>query len=686
MSPSSPPGIDPDHPQVSRGGHQSVEARGTDTVAAQTPANMMSVEMASVIEFAVARQNDVLIITDADGGTDRIVYANPAIFRHSGYSPEEVIGNTPRMFQGPDTSRATLDRIRSAVDARQPIREELLNYCKNGAQYWTEIDITPVIGGDGIATHMVSVQRDITQQKSIREEMQRKDQRFVRAIEASANAIWEWTIATGDVEYRDEMPGLSWHGQHYGTLKGKGLRVMLDLVHPEDRDRIRQSLLVKIAGEDLLYIEEYRFRRPDDTYAHVSDRQFVLRHPDGKAETVIGSLLDISDKRENENRRHQSQRLELLGEMTGGIAHNFNNLLTVILGSIDRLREGNLDVEAVLDTIGMIDDAAQRGATLTEHLMSFSQVKAMTLRSVDVAQLIAQSSPVWRNLLSPEIRLEVLGNPDLWPASTDKVHLEAVMLNLVINARDAMPQGGDLKVEMANIEADSELLRADESKGLARYVMISFTDTGIGMPPEHVKLAFDPFFTTKPAGTGLGLSSAYGFLKQSGGFIRLQSSPGTGTTVRIFLLVAEDEPEPELGANSRTIPKDGGHSILVVDDDPLVREYVQALLTSLSYRVNTAANGEDALRLLATGIDVDLLFTDILMDDGMNGWELANCAQALFPEMPVLFTSAYPEADNMPSKDLIGTIHMLRKPYRSRELAMAILASLPAAEAPEIAG
>ena len=648
-------------------------------------AGQAETDMRALIEIAVARQNDVLTITAVEGKTDRIIYANPAIAKHSGYSVEEVVGNTPRMFQGPDTSRATLDLIRSAVDARQPIRAELLNYGKNGASYWTEIDITPIFDDSGQATHMVSVQRDVTARKNNRDAVQRSDKRFRLALKASANAIWEWNVATGEVEYRDEMPGLSWRGRNHGNTRGDGLRVLLDLVHPDDRDRIQQTLLVKIAGNDQLHIAEYRLRRPDGSYADVSDRQFILRNPDGTAERLIGSILDVSEKRELENRQRQSQRLELLGEMTGGIAHNFNNLLTVILGNVDRLRHDHPSGTPNPETIRLIDDAAQRGAKLTQDLMSFSHGKALTLVSVDAGRLVDQASPVWRNLLMPSIHLSIRNGPALWPVHTDKTHLEAALLNLVLNARDAMPDGGDLLVQTENIETGSDLALDDTERQASRYVMITVSDTGVGMPPEHVKAALDPFFTTKAPGegTGLGLSSAHGFLQQSGGFIRLQSSPGKGTSVRVLLPADDNPPEPEVETGVGTLPPDGSYCILVVDDDPLVSEFVQAALTSLGHTVMMASNGFDALQLLGTGSKIDLLFTDILLDSAMNGWQLAILAQALFPGLPVLFTSADPDSAKPPTQALTGAINLLRKPYRIHDLSGAVVSAITAAEEPE---
>lgn len=641
-------------------------------------------DLQSLIKIAVARQNDVLIITAIDGRNDKIVYANAAIYQHSGYRPDEVVGKTPRMFQGPDTSRATRSSIRAAVDAHQPILAEILNYKKDGTPFWTEMNITPILNDSGDATHMVSVQRDVTEKKVMHETMKRRDRRFLLALEASANAIWEWNIATDEVAYRDEIPGRSWHGQSHGRKTGKGLVTFLEFVHPQERKRIQDAILLKLNGTETLHTEEYRFHRPDGSYADVSDRQFILRTADGSAERIIGTILDISDKRSLEDRMPQFQRLEVLGEMTGGIAHNFNNLLTVILGNIDRLRASNLDSTEKQNTIRMIDEAAQRGAALTEHLMSFSQVEKLSLQSIDVRKLVESISPVWRNLLPPEIYFDIRFALGLWPVRTDPVHLEAAILNLVINARDAMPDGGKLSIEIENLGEGADLVRAQKGLAQHRYVMIRVSDNGSGMSPEDLNLAFDPFFTTKPPGkgTGLGLSSAYGFLRQSGGNVSLESNLGQGTTVSIFLLAADTPPVSDKRSKPRHLLKDGGHHVLVVDDDPLVREYVRALLASLEYEISTAATGTEALALLAADDGVDLLFTDILMEGGMNGLELAQQAQSLYPDLPVLFTSAYPDLAEFLPDTQTSQLRILRKPYRARELSIAVLSALGATEAP----
>ncbi len=639
----------------------------------------------ALIETAVARQNDVLIITEFEGTTDRIVYANEAIARHAGYAPEEVIGNTPRMFQGPDTSRETLERIRSAVDGWFPIRAELLNYRKDGTTYWNEIEITPIFGSDGVATHMVSVQRDITDRKESVDEMQRKDTRFLLALEASANAVWDWNVFTDRLEFRDNLAGSTWRGRQHGKIRGTGLDTLINLVHPDDRSRLRQTLMSKLAGNEHLHVKEYRLRRHDGTYADVSDRQFILRDANGKVERLVGSILDISDKRELKARRQQSQRLELLGEMTGGIAHNFNNLLTAILGGVDRLRTESADAATMQETVNSIDEAAQRGAALTAHLTAFSQVRTLALKPVDVRHLIAAIAPVWRNLVPNNIRFSIDLPSDLWPVRSDSAHLEAAILNIVLNSRDAMPHGGEITITGENLEAGSQMIRTRDGQEPTRHVMITISDIGIGMPPEDVKKAFAPFFTTKPVGkgTGLVLSSAYGFMQQSGGFMRLKSTPKEGTTVSVFLQTADEDPALKTLNAPRHLITDGGCRILVVDDDALVSEFVRSLLTSLSYKVTTAANGPEALQVLASDAPLDLLFTDILMAGGMNGWELARRARELRPDLPVLFTSAHPDAVDPLSKDRVAMAPLLRKPYRARELSLSILAAIAEGAAPK---
>lgn len=667
MSKSDTPASGPENPSTTQTG-QTTGASG----------------LTGLIEVAVERQNDVLLISEIDGIADRIVYANAAITQHTGYSPEEVIGNTPRMFQGPDTSPETRAMIRKALDAFEPIQAEILNYRKDGTPYWTEMQISPIFDNAGQATHMVSVQRDVTEKKARNAAVRRKDERFLLALEASANAIWEWTIKTDRVEYRDETQGWSWHGEHHGHREGQGLNTLVDLVHPDDRDRVCRSLSVALDGSDALYFEAYRFRRPDGSYAEVSDRQVILRDPDGQAERVIGSILDTSEKYSLENRMPQFQRLELLGEMTSGIAHNFNNLLTVILGNVDRLRDGEPDQDTTQNTIRMIDEAAQRGAALTDHLMSFSQVEKLTLEATDIQCMIDAIEPVWRNLLPPEIHLDIQFGPDLRSVQTDPAHLEAAILNLVINARDAMPDGGDLSIRVENLEAGSELVRSQDGIEASHYVVITVADTGTGMPPEDVASAFDPFFTTKAPGkgTGLGLSSAYGFIRQSGGFITLESTVGRGTTINLFVRVADDAPAPSVPATRKSPLKDGGHRILVVDDDALVREYVQTLLVALNYKITTAANGAEALQLLAEDPHFDLLFTDILMEGGMSGLDLARQTKALYPDLPILFTSAYPDLSELPLDGPLDTPRILRKPYRARDLSVAVMAAINTADLP----
>lgn len=369
------------------------------------------------------------------------------------------------------------------------------------------------------------------------------------------------------------------------------------------------------------------------------------------------------------------QKLDIMSEMTGNIAQNFNNLLTVILGNIDRLRDPALHGPAREETIRMIDDAAQRGTALADHLMSFAQVEQLTLKTVDLRELIEAGLPKWRTLLPPEIILDVRHEGALRPVTTDPVHLEAAMLNLVINARDAMPEGGALTIDLRSVAPGSAAGTALDD---THHVTLTVTDTGHGMSPEVFHSAFEPYFTSerRGKGPGLGLSGVCGFIRQSGGDMMLSSAPGHGTSVTLFLPLAHPAPCPDTHPHKRADADT--HTILVVDDDPLVRAYVQTLLISLHHTVIIAASGEEALEILRGGRPVDLLFSDVQMHGGMNGYDLARAARALDPGLAVLMTSGHPGSDRTAPENLT----LLRKPYRARALSEAVQSTIAAAQTP----
>ncbi|GAB4185950.1 MAG: ATP-binding protein [Thalassobaculales bacterium] len=367
----------------------------------------------------------------------------------------------------------------------------------------------------------------------------------------------------------------------------------------------------------------------------------------------------------------QAQRLEAVGQLTGGIAHDFNNLLTIILGNATSLAE-HLAADRQFGPLAeMTAKAAQRGADLTSRLLAFARRQPLDPRPTDIGRQIGEMDRLVRRTLGSNIDM-ALGRPaGLWRAMVDPVQLESAILNLCLNARDAMPKGGRLTIEAANVAIDAQDAARQDDLEPGDYVMVAVSDTGTGMDPATLRRAFEPFFTTKEMGrgSGLGLSMVYGFVKQSKGHVRIYSEPGQGTTVKLYLPRAEGEAAPVAAAATPEPLRRGSETILLVEDDDMVREHVHAQLISLGYRVLTARGGAEAIDRLTSPEPVDLLFTDVIMPGGIGGPELAAAALSLRPGLPILFTSGYTENAIVHHGRLDPGVHLLAKPYRRQELA-----------------
>jgi CheY-like chemotaxis protein len=373
----------------------------------------------------------------------------------------------------------------------------------------------------------------------------------------------------------------------------------------------------------------------------------------------------------------QAQRLEAIGQLTGGIAHDFNNLLTIILGNAELLAD-SLSAEQELRLLAeMTQTAAERGAELTSRLLAFARRQALDPRATDVAALLRGMDGLLHRTLGEQVELEVIHGGGLWQAMVDAPQLESAILNLCINARDAMPGGGRLTIETRNVHLDNDYADAHAEVIPGQYLQIAVSDTGLGMAPDVLARAFEPFFTTKPVGqgSGLGLSMVFGFAKQSRGHVKIYSEPGQGTTVKLYLPRAFDG-EPMTAPSEDAAEYSGSERILVVEDDELVRTHVTAQLRDLGYRVVAVKNGPEALEALRQIADIDLLFTDVVMPGGLNGRQLAEQAVRLRPGLPVLFTSGYTENAIVHHGRLDPGVNLLNKPYRRRDLATKVRKAL----------
>ena len=384
-----------------------------------------------------------------------------------------------------------------------------------------------------------------------------------------------------------------------------------------------------------------------------------------------GFIRDLTSRQKMEEELRQAQKMEAIGQLTGGLAHDFNNLLTVITGNIEMM-EATLKESNQSELLKEAQDAVQDGAKLTGQLLAFGRRQPLNPKPTDVALLISNFSELLRRTLgeSVELNIRVTGSGHL--SVVDAPQLQNALLNLAINARDAMPRGGKLTIEISKARLDADYAQMYPDIRTGRYVLIAVTDTGDGMTEEVRQRAFEPFFTTKPtgAGTGLGLSMVYGFVKQLGGNIQLYSELNKGTSIRIFLPRAEDvQTNEELtqGAADRGAMPRGAETILVVEDDARVRRVTTARLRSLGYEVIEADNGTAALALLSAHPRVAMIFTDVVMPGGMNGDELAEAALAARPDVKVLFTSGY--AEPAVARQGLGVGAWLKKPYTAAELA-----------------
>lgn len=401
------------------------------------------------------------------------------------------------------------------------------------------------------------------------------------------------------------------------------------------------------------------------------------------APVFVGVIHDLTERKRTEEQLVQAQKMEAVGQLSGGIAHDFNNLLTVIIGNASAVSES---LKARPDLKRQVDDivaAGERGAELTRRLLAFGRRQTLLPREIDGNKLVEGMQSLLRRTLREDIEIQIATDPGLWPAFCDPGQLENAILNLALNAQDAMPKGGHLIIATANMPLDDAYRDRYPEVLAGHYVLVSVTDDGEGMLPEVLERAFEPFFTTKEVGkgTGLGLSMVYGFIKQSGGHVSIYSEPGLGTTVRMYLpaieavaTAARSEPRHPV-IETGSAPR-GRERILVAEDDPFVRAFAIGSLESLGYEVIPAMDGREALARLGQEHHVDLLFTDIVMPGGLNGWELADRARLLKPGLKVLLTSGYAvEALAERGRLRPGTV-LLNKPYRKADLALRIREAL----------
>ncbi|MGY3619376.1 ATP-binding protein [Bradyrhizobium sp. USDA 10063] len=393
------------------------------------------------------------------------------------------------------------------------------------------------------------------------------------------------------------------------------------------------------------------------------------------AEAMVKRFQEIEA---NEAQVRQAQKMEAVGQLTGGVAHDFNNILTVITGTIEILADAVKDRPHLVQITQMISAAASRGADLTQHLLAFARQQPLQPRSTDINALVIESARLLRPTLGEQIEIDSMLVHDCAPALIDPSQLSTALLNLALNARDAMPNGGKLTLETKNVVLDENYARMNSEVKPGNYVMIAVSDTGKGIPDNLLDKVFEPFFTTKDVGkgSGLGLSMVYGFVKQSNGHIKIYSEQGHGTTVKLYLPQAAGIVDAPATETTISVGGHGDETILIVEDDALVREYVVTQISRFGYHTLAASNAAEGLAIIDGAERIDLLFTDVIIPGGMNGSQLATEALKRRPGLKVLYTSGYTENAIVHHGRLEPGVLLLPKPYLSSDLARMIRVAL----------
>jgi PAS domain S-box-containing protein len=622
-------------------------------------------ERERLFSAVVESSNDSIITVGLEG---TITAWNKAAERLFGHSAEEAVGQHIDLIVPPERrneARDLLDRVGRGEHLEQ---FETLRRHKDGREVNVSLSVWPIRSAAGWIVGASKIARDITESKRTQRALDREIEERQRIFETSQDLILVTDTAGNFVQVSPSSRTIL--GYEPSEMVG---RSAVEFILPDDLDNTRNEMRSARRGQQM--------RNFEARYRHKEGHVVVLNWMGTWSEPVRRHFFigrDLTEKQAAEAQFRQAQKMDAVGQLTGGVAHDFNNILTVITGTIGILGDAVADRPELASIAKLIDDAAERGAQLTKHLLAFARKQPLQPRDVNVNTLAIEAARLLQPTLGEQIEVSPKLSEDAWSASADPNQLTTAILNLALNSRDAMPHGGKITLETRNVYLDDGYASIHSDVAVGNYVMIAVSDTGTGITPENLEKVFDPFFTTKDVGkgTGLGLSMVFGFVKQSGGHVKIYSEVGHGTSVKIYLPrssgLQETASEAEASANVRG----GNETILVVEDDVLVRKYVITQIASLGYGTLQAANATEALKLVESGVPIDLLFTDVIMPGGMNGRQLVEAATQLRPTLRVLFTSGYTENAIVHHGRLDAGVLLLAKPYRKPELARMIRVAL----------
>jgi two-component system, cell cycle sensor histidine kinase and response regulator CckA len=568
--------------------------------------------------------------------------ANPAMARMYGYNSAaelmSAVKNIGRQVYVDPERRAQFMREMQERGVVQDFEYQV--YRKDGTKIWLS-ENARAVRDNGTVLYYEGTVQDISDRKRAEEELQKREVQYRRLIENIPELVWTANERGNVLFIGEKMTKML--GYTPEEIRQEGVALWHGRIHEDDRARIREAY-AKLFSENCPFDVEYRVQHRDGHWMRWHDRAVPFEESDGR-HYADGLLSDITQNRQLEEQLRQAQKMEAVGQLASGIAHDFNNLLMVIQGNSDVMRDRLGPGDSQRRNLEEIQKAAQRAASLTRQLLAFSRMQVLNPKVVDLNAVVAEIAKMLQRLIGEDIELTLVRGSGSLNVKADQGQLEQVIMNLAVNARDAMPRGGKLVIETAVVEVDHNFSDRQHAMQPGTYGLLSVADTGVGMDAETQRRIFEPFFTTKAvgAGTGLGLATVYGIVKQSGGWIWVYSEPGRGSIFKIYLPQARAEAEKPAPREASPVAPGGDETILLAEDQGSIRELIVETLERNGYKVLAASNGLEALEIASSYAGaIDLLVTDVVMPE-MGGREAAKRLAAARPNLKVIFMSGYAE-------------------------------------------
>ncbi len=617
----------------------------------------------------VQSSGDAILSMTVDGV---ITSWNPAAERLFGWSAIEAIGRPVSSLAPPDRVtewNESMERLRLGAQIEQ---FETVRVCKEGKQIDVSVSLSPIHDQSGLLIGASKTVRDITERKSLEDQFRQAQRRLQHVLASSPAVLFTVAVAA------DQTWGITWTSDNlpeilgYSPSAALGKDWWLGNIHSEDRDKVVAQFQADLPSQERS-THEYRFRHGDGSYRWTRGELRLIRDEAGKAVEAVGSWSDITERKNLEDQFRQAQKMEAVGRLAGGVAHDFNNLLTIING-YGELVLGKLSAaDPSRPLIREIVAAGDRAAGLTRQLLTFSRKAIIEPKILDLKVVVADVDKMLRRILGEDIQLAIVVDPELGAVKADPGQIEQVVMNLVVNARDAMPQGGQLTVEVRNAELDEAYAREHLDARAGPHVLLAVSDTGCGMDQATMTRLFEPFFSTKgEKGTGLGLATVHGIVKQSGGHVGVYSEVGRGTTFKVYLPRLAQRAPPEKARPEQAAMPRGSETVLLVEDEDGVRALSRHVLQSSGYIVLEAHDGLEAIRVAEQHKGrIDLLLTDVVMPR-MSGREVAERLAGMHAGMKVLFLSGYTDDAVVRHGILEAEVAFLQKPFSPGSLAAKV--------------